>query len=282
MNIIFVCTGNTCRSPMAEGYLKSKNIPWLNVKSCGLFGDGSPVAENAVAVMKEIGVDIKTHISANICKEDILWANRIICLSPSHLNQLLSAGVSQKKLCLLGNGIEDPFGGDISVYKKCRDEIVSAIDKLFEEGVFAEFNISLIKDYQIPAIAKLESICFSEPWSAHAVQDAIKAGHAFLVAENENHVLGYISFKSVLDEGYINNIAVFPSYRRQGIGRALINSAISLAKQKELAFLSLEVRKSNEAAINLYTESGFSVVGERKDFYRNPKENALIMTLSFK
>ena len=132
MNIIFVCTGNTCRSPMAQGYLESKKIPWLNVISRGIYADGSAVSVNSADAMAEIGIDIKKHSSAPLTKEDINWADRIICLSPNHYNILYSIGIGSKKLSVLGEGISDPFGCDLSVYRQCRDEIIEAAEILMK------------------------------------------------------------------------------------------------------------------------------------------------------
>ncbi|MBQ8648869.1 MAG: ribosomal protein S18-alanine N-acetyltransferase, partial [Clostridia bacterium] len=114
-----------------------------------------------------------------------------------------------------------------------------------------------------------------------ALLESFKRGTKFFVAENADHIMGYIGFNVVLDEGYITNVAVFPKYRRMGVATALVRKAISYSKKNGLAFLSLEVRKSNSAAIALYENEGFKPEGERKNFYTNPKENALIMTVRF-
>ncbi len=281
MKIIFVCTGNTCRSPMAAGYLANKKIEWLEVSSKGVFADNSPVSANSVLAMKEIGIDISGHISSTLESQDIKSADRIICLAKNHFDYLLGMGVSPKKLSVLGDGISDPYGMDIEEYRRCRDEIISAVDGLFENSFFGNFRILPIEQRHIAAIAKLEKVCFSEPWSTESILDSYNHGTKFLVAENESDVLGYMGFSTVCGEGYVTNVAVFPKYRNMGVGTALVSEAVSYCKENGLDFLSLEVRKSNENAIRLYEKSGFQIVGERKDFYRNPKENALIMTKYF-
>lgn len=281
MNILFVCTGNTCRSPMAEGYLSSKNMPWITVISRGIFADGSPVSRNTAEVMKEVGTDISSHISRLLTKDDTEWADKIICMSNSHLEQLKAGGVPLKKLIVLGGGISDPFGGSTDVYRKCRDEIFACIDRLFEDGFFSDFKISPINQSHIAAVAKLESVCFSEPWSADGILDSYKHGTRFFIAENGNHIMGYIGIKPVADEGYITNVAVFPKYRRMGVATALLGKVFSFARENGLCFVSLEVRKSNNAAVQLYKNNGFICEGVRRDFYRSPKEDALIMTKRF-
>lgn len=281
MNILFVCTGNTCRSPMAEGYLRSKGIDGVTVLSRGIASDGSPVSLNSKAAMAEVGIDISGHISRQITDGDINKADKIICLSPSHKAVLLSAGVPADKLCVLGNGISDPFGGDISVYRRCRDEIFAAVDELIKEGFFGNMCIVPLEHRHIKEIARLEELCFSEPWSEEGILEAYRCGTKFFVAETGDRLLGYIGIKAVVDEGYITNIAVFPRYRRKGVAKALLNKVFAFAKEKRLSFVSLEVRPSNTAAVALYQKTGFKEEGRRKDFYRLPREDALIMTKRF-
>ena len=281
MNILFVCTGNTCRSPMAEGYLKSKEIEGVTVISRGLAADGSPVSSNSKTAMAEAGIDIAAHISRQITADDINKADKIICLSPSHKSVLLSAGVPADKLFVLGNGISDPFGGDISVYRRCRDEIFTAVDKLIEDGFFGNIRIVPLEPRHIKEIARLEELCFSEPWSEEGILESYRLGTRFFVAEADRRIAGYIGIKAVVDEGYITNIAVFPEFRRKGVAVALLNKVFEYAKEKRLSFVSLEVRPSNTPAVSLYQKTGFKEEGRRKDFYRLPREDALIMTKRF-
>ena len=281
MNILFVCTGNTCRSPMAEGYLRSKKLDGITVISRGMASDGSPVSLNSKTAMAEVGIDISGHISRQITDRDIKNADKIICLSPSHRAVLLSVGVPENKLFVLGNGISDPFGGDITVYRRCRDEIFAAIDELQKDGFFGNICIVPLEERHIKDIAKLEALCFSEPWSEEGILEAYRLGTKFFIAENSKQLMGYIGIKAVIDEGYITNVAVYPQYRGIGVATALINKVFDFAKEKGLSFVSLEVRASNTAAVSLYEKTGFKEEGRRKDFYRLPREDALIMTKRF-
>ena len=281
MNILFVCTGNTCRSPMAEGYLKSKGIEGVTVLSRGLAADGSPVSLNSKTAMDEAGIDIGSHISKQITADDINKADKIICLSPSHKAVLLSAGVPENKLYILGDGISDPFGGSIETYRRCRDEIFAAIDILIKDGFFGNISVIPIEQRHIKEIARLEEICFSEPWSEEGILEAYRLGTKFFAAEADKKLIGYIGIKAVIDEGYITNIAVFPEFRRRGVAKALLNKVFEFAKEKGLSFVSLEVRPSNTEAISLYEKTGFREEGRRKNFYRLPLEDALIMTKRF-
>ena len=135
---------------------------------------------------------------------------------------------------------------------------------------------------RLEKVAELETICFSSPWSPAALGEELSNEQAhFLTAACDGEVVGYIGVQEICGEGYITNVAVFPAYRRQGIAEKLIHSAIDGAKKRNCSFLSLEVRKSNAAAISLYNKCGFQTVGERKNFYADPTEDAAIMTINF-
>ena len=134
-------------------------------------------------------------------------------------------------------------------------------------------------------LERLERVCFSRPWSKRMLAEELdNACAAFLVAEDTDSgkVLGYAGVLVMADEGYITNVAVFPEYRRHGIGAAIIEVFMNFARGNDLAFLTLEVRPSNTAAIALYEGFGFEEVGRRKNYYDLPKEDALILTRYFK
>ena len=134
----------------------------------------------------------------------------------------------------------------------------------------------------VPAVAELEKICFSSPWSAATLREGLANPHIlFYVAEGESGVLGYAGMYHVLDEGYIANIAVFPAYRRQGVAQALLGALNGYAAGNGMAFLTLEVRASNEPAVALYRKNGFEQKGRRRGFYTLPSEDALIMTKTY-
>ena len=132
-------------------------------------------------------------------------------------------------------------------------------------------------------VAELERICFSVPWSRNMLAEELdNLLSAFLVALDDNdRVVGYAGLQVVLDEGYITNVAVRPECRRQGIAAKLLQVFLDFAQANKLAFLTLEVRASNQAAIALYESRGFEEVGRRKNYYEHPKEDAIIMTRNF-
>lgn len=131
----------------------------------------------------------------------------------------------------------------------------------------------------IPAMVSIENECFSEPWSEKGFQSAFNDGISYFISAKADEILvGYAGMYNVLDEGYVYNLAVSKEFRGNKIGKKLIENLICYSKNKNLSFLSLEVRKSNHIAIGLYEKSGFEVVGTRKDFYNLPKEDGIIMT----
>lgn len=133
-------------------------------------------------------------------------------------------------------------------------------------------------------IERLERICFSRPWSRRMLAEELENQcAAFLVAEDDSGaVVGYAGLLVMMDEGYITNVAVFPEHRREGIAAQLLEVYLRFAEANKLAFLTLEVRPSNEAAIALYHRFGFEEVGRRRNYYDLPKEDALILTRYFK
>ena len=141
-------------------------------------------------------------------------------------------------------------------------------------------NILAMEERHLAALAEIERACFHAPWSETMLREELGKG-IFLVAEQDGRTAGYVGCQTVLDEGYITNIAVSPDFRRQGIAKALIEALLAKARENGLAFVTLEVRESNAAARALYAGAGFQPVGIRKNFYSNPTENAVLMTINF-
>lgn len=134
----------------------------------------------------------------------------------------------------------------------------------------------------LEALAELERQCFSSPWSYEGLLEELSNPMAvFRVALVEGKVAGYIGMHHVLDEGYITNIAVFEGFRRIGIGRLLLRALKEYGRENDVAFITLEVRCSNLAAIELYRAEDFDEAGTRRGFYTGPTEDALIMTFTY-
>lgn len=130
----------------------------------------------------------------------------------------------------------------------------------------------------VAQIAELEKRCFNDPWSENSIASELNNRlSCWLVALEGDVVIGYVGSQTVLGETDMMNIAVHPDYRNQGVAKNLIQTLMDTLSGQGSHSLMLEVRQSNEPAKNLYASLGFETVGIRKNYYRNPKENALIL-----
>lgn len=135
-----------------------------------------------------------------------------------------------------------------------------------------------MRQEDIFSVAEIEEDSFSQPWSVQGFRDALNlAGTVFLVAEENEHILGYAGMYTTFDEGEITNVAVAEQARCRGIGGRLVAEMIEEARVCGLSRIVLEVRVSNVCAIRLYEKYGFVNQGIRRGFYDFPKEDAYIM-----
>lgn len=149
--------------------------------------------------------------------------------------------------------------------------------------MFDIIKVILLTDEHTDKLVELENRCFSDPWTKNMFSGDLKSEHTYyLGAFNENEdLIGYIGMWDVGDTGDITNVAVHPKYRRRGIASLLITELYDICIDKSISHINLEVRESNNNAISLYEKLGFEKVGLRKNYYKNPSENALLMTKTF-
>lgn len=139
-------------------------------------------------------------------------------------------------------------------------------------------NIETMTAAHVPQIAALEMLCFSDPWSEKSVASELDNELSlWLVALEGETVAGYVGSQTVMRESDMMNLAVHPDYRRRGVAGALVSALEEALKERKSRCLTLEVRASNAPARALYDKLGFVQVGTRRNYYRNPREDGLIL-----
>ena len=132
----------------------------------------------------------------------------------------------------------------------------------------------------LEAVSEIEKVSINPPWSYKAICDFAECDTSrILVAKIDETVVGYITYSVVLDEVQIANVATHPDYRRMSIGQKLLSHLFSESKAENMYVITLEVRESNEPAAKLYRKCGYVEVGRRKNYYKNPTEDAILMNL---
>ena len=138
-------------------------------------------------------------------------------------------------------------------------------------------DIRILTEEHLASVAEIEALSFSEPWSKDSLSLLCKENNFGVVATVDGRVVAYGGMTVVLDEGSVTNIATHPSYRGMGLGRSVVKKMLSVARERAVTKVYLEVRYSNSVAISLYTSEGFSSCGIRKNFYKRPVEDAILM-----
>ena len=138
-------------------------------------------------------------------------------------------------------------------------------------------EIRILRKEDLKDVAEIEKLCFGEPWSENSLELLLRDGNFGVAAIEEGRVVGYVGVISAPPEGEITNVATHPDFRRRGVGEGILEALKREAGDRGIESLYLEVRRSNSPARGLYEKIGFAVIGERKGFYKNPKEDAVLM-----
>lgn len=276
MRVVFLCTGNTCRSPMAAALFS--RLAGVEAESAGLFaGEGQPAAAHMRTLAEEYRVDLSGHKARQVTEEMLAQADFIVCLSAAHAMQI-KAHTAQEKIRVLGGGIADPFGGSIEAYKACVEEMRAALPALLKD-LRCPCEIVDTREEHLSVFARLQREVFHPPASLRRLRERFAAPCARMyTAMARGETAGYISFDEITDEVYIDDVAVFPKYQRQGFGSALLARAETGAILRGCGRIRLEVRESAPARA-LYAGRGYRETGRRKNFYECPDEDAILMEL---
>lgn len=134
--ILFICTGNTCRSPMAQGIfqklLTQSGLSTVECRSAGLAAaEGAPPSSHAVEACREIEIDISNHRSHQLTRDELPGTDLFAVMTPNHFRALEEAGVAAEKIQVLN--VPDPFGGSLEEYRQCRDALSARLEALLQE-----------------------------------------------------------------------------------------------------------------------------------------------------
>lgn len=146
-----------------------------------------------------------------------------------------------------------------------------------------DFEINSLCPLDLGDIIDIEKASFSDPWSETALLSSITGPYCLTAAaRKDGRVIGYIMGTALYEDCEITNVAVLPEYRSQGAARAMMERFLSLCRERSVERVLLEVRESNGPAIGLYASFGFEAYGRRKEYYREPTEDALLMVVYLK
>lgn len=141
-----------------------------------------------------------------------------------------------------------------------------------------DITVERMNSFNILGVKEISDLSFSSPWSLLSMEkELINKNAVYIVVKLGNKVVAFGGMWIIFDECHITNIAVHPDFRRNNFGDVIVENLIKIAKDMDVTSMTLEVRSSNIAAINLYKKHNFSIEGVRKNYYQHPREDGYIM-----
>ena len=285
-NILFVCTGNTCRSPMAAAMINALHHPQYYAESAGL--DAFPqdgMSHGALEALRFVGtpVDVRNpypeHRSRKIKEEYMEKATLVVGMTATHAEMLRRIFPSYKeKIISFPKDISDPYGKDITTYLTAMVAIRHGISLLVPDcdGVLPASSLD------IPMLCQIENKSFSTPWSRESFLLGMEnpTNHTIVMKE-KGSITGFAVYSVLFEDAELYDIAVDPAHRSKGIGEKLLQAVLQDCFERGAQTIRLEVRESNHPARRLYEKYGFVYdKAIRKNYYQNPTEDALLMYLT--
>ena len=151
------------------------------------------------------------------------------------------------------------------------------------QNALSQNVIREMKESDLEEVLEIEKRSFADPWSRKLFKETLSFPHSvnFVLRDATGGLLGYINFYLIGDEAHMLNLAIHPDHRKKGFATELLSHAIAFLKSKNAADFFLEVRESNQEAIDLYKRFGFQFIGRRKRYYVKTNEDALVMHLAY-
>jgi ribosomal-protein-alanine N-acetyltransferase len=291
--ILLVGYTDTSLMPLCAAVLNcmfaQKNWQDITVSSCGFWAvDGHGADPLMITAAGEMGLNLSSH-GARSVKEELLQSATLVIPQDAMVlrgvKELLKS--SNQKIGKITK-LSPPKENTLEAYRESRQEVVAFCNRLLrkiadqmrQQG--EEVVIRPITEKDVEQVAFLEQQCFSHPWSQEGVLAELeKENGCFVGAFYENRLVAYGSLVLTCGVGYINNIAVEKDHRQKGIGDALLTALEEFCVNQKAESITLEVRQSNTVAIGLYEKHDYLSVGLRRNFYRDPTEDGVIMTKTF-